>query len=74
MSRFDLFFVVLDEQDEAVDFAIAQHIIDVHCNSGNGLLLLLLAAEEVEAAAALLFSAWRTCSCTSAQPALCAPS
>ena len=34
MSRFDLFFVVLDEQDEAVDFAIADHIIRVHCN-GN---------------------------------------
>ena len=33
MSRFDLFFVVLDEQDEAVDYAIAKHIIDVHCRS-----------------------------------------
>ena len=32
MSRFDLFFVVLDEQDEATDFSIAQHIINVHCN------------------------------------------
>ena len=35
MSRFDLFFVVLDEQDEAVDFAIADHIIRVHCNSNE---------------------------------------
>ena len=35
MSRFDLFFVVLDEQDEAVDFAIADHIIRAHCNSNE---------------------------------------
>jgi DNA replication licensing factor MCM6 len=30
MSRFDLFFVVLDEGDEAVDQAIAEHIVNVH--------------------------------------------
>ena len=30
MSRFDLFFVVLDEQDEFIDFAIAQHIVNLH--------------------------------------------
>ena len=30
MSRFDLFFVVLDECDEAHDLHIAQHILDVH--------------------------------------------
>ena len=30
MSRFDLFFVVLDEQDERVDYAIAKHILGVH--------------------------------------------
>ncbi|KAI9513229.1 MCM-domain-containing protein [Russula earlei] len=30
MSRFDLFFVVLDEGDEKVDFNIAKHIVDVH--------------------------------------------
>ena len=30
MSRFDLFFVVLDEQDERTDQAIAQHIVSVH--------------------------------------------
>ena len=35
MSRFDLFFVVLDEQDEAVDFAIAQHILAVHCQEAE---------------------------------------
>merc|ERR1740130_1272331 len=28
--RFDLFFVVLDEQDEAADFAIARHIVTLH--------------------------------------------
>ncbi|GMI14349.1 hypothetical protein TrVE_jg11240 [Triparma verrucosa] len=31
LSRFDLFFVVLDEMDDLNDFRIAQHIIDVHC-------------------------------------------
>ncbi|KAH9977611.1 mis5 protein [Lactifluus volemus] len=30
MSRFDLFFVVLDECDEKVDLNIAKHIVDVH--------------------------------------------
>jgi len=30
MSRFDLFFVVLDECDEKVDFNIAKHIVNVH--------------------------------------------
>lgn len=30
MSRFDLFFVVLDECDEAVDTKIAEHIVNTH--------------------------------------------
>lgn len=30
MSRFDLFFVVLDECNEAVDWNIAQHIVNIH--------------------------------------------
>lgn len=30
MSRFDLFFVVLDEMDEVIDLAIAKHIVGVH--------------------------------------------
>jgi DNA replication licensing factor MCM6 len=30
MSRFDLFFVVLDECDASMDRAIAEHIVDVH--------------------------------------------
>ncbi|ORY28278.1 putative DNA unwinding-related protein [Naematelia encephala] len=30
MSRFDLFFVVLDECNETVDLHIAQHIVNVH--------------------------------------------
>ncbi|KAI5451789.1 MCM DNA helicase complex subunit mcm6 [Naganishia albida] len=30
MSRFDLFFVVLDECNETVDLNIAQHIVNVH--------------------------------------------
>lgn len=35
MSRFDLFFVVLDECDETADFNIAQHIIRVHQNKAE---------------------------------------
>ena len=31
LSRFDLFFVVLDEMDDLNDFRVAQHIINVHC-------------------------------------------
>ena len=30
MSRFDLFFVVLDECDEESDYKIARHIVKVH--------------------------------------------
>jgi DNA replication licensing factor MCM6 len=30
MSRFDLFFIVLDECDEALDTSIARHIVEVH--------------------------------------------
>ena len=32
MSRFDLFFVVLDECNPEVDFNIARHIVDIHQN------------------------------------------
>ena len=32
MSRFDLFFVVLDECNESVDRHLAQHIVDLHMN------------------------------------------
>lgn len=31
MSRFDLFFVILDECNPTIDEAIARHIIDAHC-------------------------------------------
>ena len=30
MSRFDLFFVIIDECDETADYNIAKHILDVH--------------------------------------------
>lgn len=30
MSRFDLFFIVLDECDEAIDWHVARHIVDMH--------------------------------------------
>jgi len=32
MSRFDLFFIVLDEQEEMVDYRIAEHIVNLHKN------------------------------------------
>ncbi|XP_032667167.1 DNA replication licensing factor Mcm6 [Odontomachus brunneus] len=35
MSRFDLFFVVLDECNEIVDSGIAKRIIDLHCDNLN---------------------------------------
>ena len=34
MSRFDLFFVILDECDEITDYNIARHILTVHQNGG----------------------------------------
>jgi len=30
MSRFDLFFILVDEQNEVVDYAVARKIIDLH--------------------------------------------
>ncbi|XP_059050638.1 DNA replication licensing factor Mcm6 [Achroia grisella] len=32
MSRFDLFFILIDESSEMVDYAIARKIVDLHCN------------------------------------------
>lgn len=32
MSRFDLFFILVDECDEVVDYAIARKIVDLHSN------------------------------------------
>lgn len=37
MSRFDLFFILLDECNEIVDNAIAKRIIDLHCDNLNDL-------------------------------------
>lgn len=33
MSRFDLFFIIVDECNEIVDNAIAKRIIDLHCDN-----------------------------------------
>jgi len=30
MSRFDLFYVVVDERDEYLDNSIAKHIVNLH--------------------------------------------
>ena len=35
MSRFDLFFVVLDEGDQAIDYNIARHIVNVHTGKAS---------------------------------------
>ncbi|XP_077299805.1 minichromosome maintenance 6 [Arctopsyche grandis] len=32
MSRFDLFFILIDESTEMIDYAIARKIVDLHCN------------------------------------------
>lgn len=37
MSRFDLFFVVLDECDEVTDYHVAKHIVNTHHAAGNGM-------------------------------------
>ncbi|KAJ3339717.1 MCM DNA helicase complex subunit mcm6 [Gonapodya sp. JEL0774] len=37
MSRFDLFFVVLDQCDESADLAIARHIVNFHSSRGEAL-------------------------------------
>ncbi|KAJ3005300.1 UNVERIFIED_CONTAM: MCM DNA helicase complex subunit mcm6 [Siphonaria sp. JEL0065] len=37
MSRFDLFFVILDECDQATDWNIARHIVNFHQNQELGL-------------------------------------
>jgi DNA replication licensing factor MCM6 len=35
MSRFDLFFIIVDESDPELDEAIARHIVDVHRSGGK---------------------------------------
>ena len=35
MSRFDLFFVILDQCDQTTDFKIASHILDIHRKKEN---------------------------------------
>lgn len=35
MSRFDLFFILVDECNEVVDYAIARKIVDLHSNIEN---------------------------------------
>lgn len=32
MSRFDLFFILVDECNEVIDYAIARKIVDLHSN------------------------------------------
>lgn len=31
MSRFDLFFILIDDTNEVTDYAIARKIVDLHC-------------------------------------------
>ena len=37
MSRFDLFFVIIDERSEEIDTAIARHIVNLHRNKDNAI-------------------------------------
>ena len=37
MSRFDLFFVVLDDYNEAIDTNLADHIVNLHMNRDNAI-------------------------------------
>ncbi|CAN7979531.1 unnamed protein product, partial [Ixodes pacificus] len=37
MSRFDLFFILVDECNEVTDYAIARRIIDLHCHNEDNL-------------------------------------
>ncbi|XP_044743187.1 DNA replication licensing factor Mcm6 [Chrysoperla carnea] len=37
MSRFDLFFILVDECNEVVDYAIARKIVDLHSNIDDGI-------------------------------------
>eukprot|EP00917_Polyrhabdina_sp_WS-2016_P025072 GHVP01054031.1.p1 GENE.GHVP01054031.1~~GHVP01054031.1.p1 ORF type:complete len:788 (+),score=148.91 GHVP01054031.1:3-2366(+) len=37
MSRFDLFFVILDEQDDIADYELSQHILSIHTESSREL-------------------------------------
>ena len=36
MSRFDLFFIVIDEMNEEADYNIARHIVSIHQNGDQG--------------------------------------
>jgi hypothetical protein len=56
MSRFDLFYVVLDECDEVVDFNIARHIVNLHqvCEQAPWTVILLCALMKLP-----LLAAWR---------------
>lgn len=37
MSRFDLFFIILDEQDDTTDFNVARHILNLHQNTDDAI-------------------------------------
>lgn len=37
MSRFDLFFIIVDEGDEGTDYAIATHIVNLHAKGDRAL-------------------------------------
>jgi DNA replication licensing factor MCM6 len=37
MSRFDLFFIILDEQDEVSDFNVARHILNLHRHTNEAI-------------------------------------
>lgn len=48
MSRFDLFFVVLDQQDDMVDANIARHIVNTHANLDAALATAEFSREDIQ--------------------------
>lgn len=47
MSRFDLFFILVDECNEVVDYAIARKIIDLHTNTQHKTIEQIYQREDV---------------------------
>ncbi|KAK2588592.1 hypothetical protein KPH14_006364 [Odynerus spinipes] len=47
MSRFDLFFIVVDECNEIIDNAIAKRIIDLHCDNAQDIEMIYTVPEII---------------------------
>lgn len=47
MSRFDLFFIVVDECNEIIDNAIAKRIVDLHCDNAQDIEMIYTISEII---------------------------